>query len=113
MDRCVLCCPKKLVWRYWFYAWPLGPVIPSIKCEFRAYGSVPFLPYGKRGSEILPISKEETELLDTLIPHYASMSACNLVEKSHKGGSSWATKYRDGLGKTFAIPFDLIQHLCK
>ena len=96
-----------------FYAWPLGPVIPSIYREYSAYGSLPLLPYGKEGSELLPLTEKETELLDTLIQKYASMSAYNLVEKSHEKGSSWATTFRDGLGNTFEIPFDLIKQLRK
>ncbi|MBI9096042.1 MAG: DUF4065 domain-containing protein [Sphaerochaeta sp.] len=104
---------KKSLFDDKIYAWPLGPVIPSIYREYCAYGSLPILPFGNEGSELLPITEEETKLLDTLIKKYASMSAYNLVEKSHEGGSSWATTFRDGLGNKFEIPFALIKQLGK
>lgn len=104
---------KKSLFDDKIYAWPLGPVIPSIYQEYCAYGSLPILPYGKEGSELLPITEKETELLDSLIKKYASMSAYNLVEKSHEEGSSWATTFREGLGNKFEIPFDLIKLLGK
>lgn len=103
---------KKSLFDDKIYAWPLGPVIPSIYREYCAYGSLPILPFGKE-IETLDISPEETDLINSLISTYASMSAFDLVEKSHERDTPWAKVFKEGSGNKSEIPFDLIQKLAK
>lgn len=89
-----------------FNAWRLGPVIISVYNRYCVYGGMPIVSYS---SKHFP----DLGLLDELIDRYRSMSASELVRKSHENRGAWDEIYnvqnkdsaRSDRGK---IPFKLI-----
>lgn len=89
-----------------FNAWKLGPVVISVYNKYCVHGGMPIVSYSSKDFPDLG-------LLDELIDRYRSMSASELVRKSHENRGAWDEIYnvqnkdslRSDRGK---IPFKLV-----
>ncbi|WP_317328373.1 Panacea domain-containing protein [Ruthenibacterium lactatiformans] len=63
-----------------FYAWQLGPVVPSVYAEYSIFSSSA-LPAQK---QTVFISNEDACVMDAILQKYAYCSTWNLVELSHQ-----------------------------
>lgn len=63
-----------------FYAWQLGPVIPSVYSEYSIYSSSA-LPVQ---TQDVSLNNEVTSIIDIILQKYAYYATWNLVEISHQ-----------------------------
>lgn len=85
-----------------FYAWQLGPVIPSVYAEYSIYSSL-VLPAQK---SVVSLSRECVHVIDTILQKYDKLSTWDLVELSHQQ-DPW--KYHHKIfGDRALIPYDSI-----
>ncbi len=85
-----------------FYAWKLGPVIPSIYNGYAIYSSAP-LP--RQASENT-IDPETRSFIDKILQKYAIISTWDLVDLSHSQ-DPWKDNY-NMFGEKSIIPFESI-----
>lgn len=86
-----------------FYAWQLGPVVPSVYYEFAIYSSFE-LP---RQIEQEVISHEEQAIIGKILDDYATISAWDLVDMSHEQ-DPWKYNYQI-FGEGAIIPYESIE----
>lgn len=85
-----------------FYAWQLGPVVPTVYAEYSIFSSST-LPAQKQP---ISFSKEDTNIIDGILCKYAYYTTWKLVELSHQQ-DPW--KYQHEIfGDKALIPFESI-----
>lgn len=85
-----------------FYAWQLGPIVPSVYAEYSIFSSST-LPAQKQN---VRFSNEETCVIDAILQKYAYDTTWNLVELSHQQ-DPW--KYQHEIfGDKALIPYESI-----
>lgn len=86
-----------------FYAWQLGPVIPSVYIKYSMYSSAPI-----PAVPGIPVSLSENDavIIDDVLKKYARRSAWGLVELSHKQ-DPWRYNY-EIFGDKAIIPYESI-----
>ena len=87
-------------------AWQFGPVVPEVYYEFCAYGGSPI--YQEFS---VSIEEQDINILNNIIDKYRTISANELVERSHKPGGAWEHIFENGAGLRSVIPFRLIESL--
>lgn len=97
---------KKALFLDSFYAWQFGPVIPDVYYEYCVYGGRPINLICET-----QISKDDSEVLDTIINKYVDVPVNVLVERTHSSGKPWDKTYKDGEGIRRVIPFNLIEEI--
>lgn len=88
-----------------FFAWQLGPVIPSVYSEYAMYSSSA-IPSTKNENSI-SFTKEQAIIIDAALRKYARMSTWGLVELSHRQ-DPWKYNYQI-FGDKAIIPFESIE----
>lgn len=86
-----------------FFAWQLGPVIPSVYREYSVFSSsqIP-----KQNQTYMQIQAKHAQILDAILNDYAKLSTWTLVKKTHEE-DPW--KYTmEVLGNNAVIPFETI-----
>lgn len=73
-----------------FYAWPSGPVIPSVYRKFMQFQYGSMNPIESKTSCLPP---EMTTAMDIVLKLTNDYDTVELVEFSHKEGGPWARKY--------------------
>lgn len=73
-----------------FYAWPSGPVIPSVYIRFIQYQSGEMKP--AEGTHT-PLKKDEQEILDLVFSSTIGVDTSKLVKASHAEGGPWDCVY--------------------
>ena len=73
-----------------FYAWPSGPVIPSVYDEFVQYQNGEMMPVGGDHS---PITMEMQLAIDDIFQNTIEIDTFDLVEMSHIAGGPWDSVY--------------------
>ena len=87
-------------------AWQFGPVVPEVYYEFCVYGGSPIY------QEFPILLRDDDEpILNNIIEQYRTVSANELVERSHKPGGPWDLTFGNGKGLRSVIPFQLIERL--
>ena len=87
-------------------AWPYGPVFPKTRKQVD-YTNI--LPLSSGEFSEIKEDRELTEVLDRVIQHYASFSASELSEWSHKPGGPWdKTTKQQGFDWSHPIPDEYI-----
>lgn len=102
-------------------AWKFGPVVPSLRREFLDMGSKPIRSRASEwdieGGTFEPdmadfeVQVWEMKLLDWVWHKYGHLSGPELVARTHRPGTPWATVTRNGteIGHNRVIPPDVIQ----
>lgn len=90
-----------------FYAWSLGPVVIPVYNKYCTYGGMRIRPLDESTSFFGQQSEEDE--FNNILKRYCTVSAYDLVEKSHIKDGAWATIYDEGKGSGQVIPFDLIE----
>lgn len=75
-----------------FYAWPSGPVIPSVYTRFIQYQSGEMRP--AEGVHT-PLKQEEREILDLIFNNTINVDTSKLVKASHTEGGPWDCVYNE------------------
>ncbi len=75
-----------------FFAWPSGPVIPSVYIRFIQYQSGEMRP--AEGAHT-PLKKEERDILDVIFNATIGMDTSKLVKASHVKGGPWDCVYNE------------------
>lgn len=77
-----------------FYAWPSGPVIPSVYDTFMQYQDGAMQPYDPENH----ILTDETmqHAIDRIFDATSRVSTIDLVTRSHEDGGPWASVYVKG-----------------
>lgn len=73
-----------------FYAWPSGPVIPSVYDEFMQYQTGEMAPVGGTHS---PITPEMKQAIEDVFTQTIDIDTYDLVEMSHVAGGPWCRAY--------------------
>ena len=73
-----------------FYAWPSGPVIPSVYYEFMQYQDGQMVPMP---GEHKPITSKMREAIDCVLERTKDMDPLDLVEYSHTRRGPWRRVY--------------------
>lgn len=74
-----------------FYAWPSGPVIPSVYRKFMQYQDGEMRPYSGKTHDQLDTDMEK--VLKRVIAATKTIDTSKLVEKSHAEDGPWFTVY--------------------
>ncbi len=101
------------------YAWPYGPVIPSLYYEFREFGNEPITEVASEIDDangvlvpyVIPKNSRDLGVLQSVWDGYKGFSAVQLSNMTHREGSPWA-KVRSGTKLSDArppIPNELIR----
>ncbi len=90
-----------------FYAWQLGPVIPSVYNSFAMYSSFP-LP---SRNICLQITDEHKIIIDRILSKYAPIPTWDLVDLSHEQ-DPWKYNYQI-FGDKSLIPYQTIERYFK
>lgn len=87
-----------------FYAWQLGPVVPSVYSEYAIYSSaqIPSVP-----NLSIELSQDDSIVIDMILKKYANMSTWDLVDKSH-AQDPWKYNYQI-FGDKSIIPYTDIE----
>lgn len=85
-----------------FEAWDLGPVVPSVYREARAFGGGP-IRYLSSLYTSKTVDAERAGMLDDAVDQLASKTAGQLVNITHWSGGAWAKNYKPGV-KGILIP---------
>lgn len=72
-----------------FYAWPSGPVIPSVYYQFMKYQNGEMLPNETQSS----ITKEMSDAIDHILENTWDRDTIDLVKDSHVPGGPWSQAY--------------------
>lgn len=91
-----------------FYAWKLGPVIPSIYYQYHKFGADSIY----LNDNEITFGREFNRILNNLIDKYKDKSAYDLVKRSHIELGAWDLIYQSGKGDRDIIPFSLIREKC-
>lgn len=76
-----------------FYAWPSGPVIPSVYYEFSQYQNGEMCP--SKDSQHSPLSRAMMDAIDYVLNRTHEMDTVDLIEYSHVEGGPWRRFYTD------------------
>ncbi len=76
-----------------FYAWPSGPVIPSVYEEFMQYQDGEMQPHTEGNSTSL--TKEMVRALDIVIKDTMKRDTSELIITSHKEGGPWHDIFKE------------------
>lgn len=87
-----------------FYAWQLGPVIPTVYSKYAIYSSAQIPPANDSSIDIPDI---DYITIDYILKRYALISTWDLVEKSHKQ-DPWKYNYQI-FGDKSIIPYTDIE----
>ena len=91
-----------------FIAWKLGPVVLDAYRKYCVFGYLDiFYPDNRFPQDTVDFNV--ASVIDPFIDAYSSMSAFDLVNKSHESGSPWDTVFDNGRGHNDIIPFSLIE----
>ena len=94
-----------------FYAWPSGPVIPSVYYKFVQYQSGSMQPVG---GEHTPLTKEMEDVIDDILVRSRIYDTVDLVEFSHAEGGPWEQIFVDTEeGYERIVPKDKIREFYK
>lgn len=93
---------KKRLFDGEFYAWKLGPVIPSEYYKYAVYSSTAI-----PKQEEVRIEEKDSKLLDMFLRKYALFSTWDLVNKTH-AQDPWRYNH-EIFGEKSLIPFDSIK----
>ena len=99
-----------------FYAWPSGPVIPSVYDTFVQYQNGEMVPLNEEGHSEL--NNEMITALDFVFNNTIKTDTADLVEMSHIPGGPWASVYNENdaehlqiISKTFMYQFYLSRNI--
>ncbi|MBQ2699658.1 MAG: DUF4065 domain-containing protein [Clostridia bacterium] len=92
-----------------FYAWQLGPVVPSVYFEYCSYGGMPIVPLFEKHFPPPVLTVELQNTLPHIMDKYIQLSARALVDKTHAEGTPWSIIFDNGRGNRSEIPFSLIR----
>ena len=73
-----------------FYAWPSGPVIPSVYTKFIQYQSGEMRP---AECENKSLTQQEKDILDLVFEATITRSTAELIKASHATGGPWASAF--------------------
>ena len=90
-----------------FYAWQLGPVIPSVYDKFSVYASMD-LP---KQPDIVINDLEDKDMIDEILENYSRYTTWELVGISHKQ-DPWKYNY-EMFGNRSIIPYKSIENYFK
>ena len=101
-------------------AWQYGPVVPSIYCEFKMFGSDPIDRLAREhdlrtfeSAIVPPVSKSDRfafDLLERVWHVYGKLTAARLSALTHASDSPWTlAKQADPVGLSVEIPDDVIR----
>jgi len=100
-------------------AWKFGPVIPSLRDEFREFGSRPitckakdWIDDDKYNVPELTATSEELQVLKWVWDKYGSLDAGKLINITHRKGSPWAEVTQNGteIGNNKEINNEIIKN---
>lgn len=74
-----------------FYAWPSGPVIPSVYRKFMQYQDGAMRP--NDDEDHTSLSREMENVITRVLNDTNSLDTINLIEKSHENGTPWQRIY--------------------
>ena len=92
-----------------FYAWQLGPVVPSVYFNYCSYGGLPIIPLFDNHLPDIILTTDLQSTLPDIIDKYMPLSARTLVDKTHADGTPWSIVFDNGRGNRSEIPFSLIR----
>ena len=87
-----------------FYAWQLGPVIPSVYSEYAIYSSAQIPSIANLS---IDISRNDSIVIDAILKKQATISTWDLVDKSHEQ-DPWKYNYQI-FGDKSIIPYTDIE----
>lgn len=73
-----------------FYAWPSGPVIPSVYDKFMQYQTGEMIPVG---GEHTPIDDQMKTAIEVVFEKTTNIDTYDLVEQSHVSNGPWELVY--------------------
>lgn len=88
-----------------FYAWKLGPVIPSVYYQYHNFGADSIF----IRDNVISFGREINRIMNNIIDKYKYKAAYDLVKRSHIEKGAWDTVYQNGSGDRKIIPFALIR----
>lgn len=74
-----------------FYAWPSGPVIPSVYRKFMQYQDGKMHPYA--GEIHDSVDDEMKETIQRVLRDTKEVNTCDLIKTSHEKGGPWESVY--------------------
>lgn len=81
-----------------FEAWEYGPVVPEVYRKYSIYGAAKI--YDLKGPDYAVFLEKQKRIADLVIDKCVSISAWDLVERSHKKGGPWHDAYVAGEKRT-------------
>lgn len=78
---------KKSMFNDEFYAWPSGPVIPSVYKEFMQYQDGAMQPH--LGGKHIPLTNDMINILDRVIDATMTVDTSELIKTSHVEDGPW------------------------
>lgn len=75
-------------------AWEYGPVEPLVYHSFKRFGRYVVT---EASGPFEGCTKEETDVMDSVMDTYGSLTAYDLVTLSHKEGGAWRNRYVQGV----------------
>ena len=94
-----------------YYAWPSGPVIPSVYDEFMEYQNGKMYPHDDKPHEKLTDKMINT--IDRVLIQTNGIGTVELVEKSHENGGPWFFVYGNGKDTNRVIDKNMIYNYYK
>lgn len=76
-----------------FYAWPSGPVIPSVYYEFSQYQNGEMCP--SKGESHSPLTRAMMDAIDYVLSQVHGIDTIDLINFSHIEGGPWRRFYSD------------------
>jgi uncharacterized phage-associated protein len=89
-------------------AWKYGPVIPTLYQATKRFGREPIPSHLIEDDEPSPLEHDVQEFLEDVFSKYGHLSGINLSNLTHRPGSPWDQRFRDG-EINIEIPDDLIR----
>jgi len=89
-------------------AWKYGPVIPTLYQATKGFGRDPIPHSLIEDSEPSSLPEDVQAFLEDVFSKYGNLSGINLSNLTHRPGSPWDQRYRDGV-MSIEIPDDLIR----
>lgn len=76
-----------------FYAWPSGPVIPSVYYSYMQFqnGTMQPIEEGKHS----PLTSKMIDVIDKVFDETCKIDTFDLVERSHVAGGPWERAYKE------------------
>lgn len=89
-------------------AWKYGPVIPTLYQATKRFGREPIPFHLIEDDEPSPLEQDVQEFLEDVFSKYGHLSGISLSNLTHRPGSPWDQRFRDGV-MNIEIPDDLIR----